>query len=69
MVFFLGGTSYHFASASAATGFFGLVGAIGAAGSPTVGHLADKHGPRFTIRIALWQSLFSFLFQQCHFPN
>src|SRR3984893_12098979 len=36
--------------------------AVGAAGAPTVGHLADKHGPRFTIRVALWLSLFSFLF-------
>jgi len=62
LVFFLGGTSYHYASASAVTGFFGLIGAVGAAGAPTVGHLADKHGPRFTIRVALWLSLFSFLF-------
>jgi predicted MFS family arabinose efflux permease len=62
LVFFLGGSSYHYASASAVTGFFGLVGAVGAAGAPTVGHLADKHGPRFTIRFALWLSLFSFLF-------
>ncbi len=62
LVFFLGGTPYHYGSPSAATGFFGLVGAVGAAGAPTIGHLADKHGPRFTIRIALWLSLASFLF-------
>jgi len=62
LVFFLGGTSYHYGSASAVAGFFGLVGVIGAAGAPTVGHLAVKHGPRFTIRVALWLSLFSFLF-------
>jgi predicted MFS family arabinose efflux permease len=62
LVFFLGGQSYHFASPSAAAGFFGLVGAVGAAGAPTIGHLADKHGPRFTIRIALWLTLLSFLF-------
>src|SRR6202011_902676 len=62
LVFFLGGTSYHYASASAVTGFFGLVGAVGAAGAPTIGHLADKHGPRFTIRIGLWLSLIAFLF-------
>src|SRR3984957_2062105 len=62
LVFFLGGTSYHFSSPSAAAGFFGLVGAVGAAGAPTIGHLADKHGPRFTIRLALWLSFFSFLF-------
>src|SRR5271165_5848397 len=35
LVFFLGGTSYHYGSASAVTGFFGLVGAVGAAGAPT----------------------------------
>ena len=62
LVFFLGGKSYHYASPSAVTGFFGLIGAVGAAGAPTIGHLADKHGPRFTIRVALWLSLFSFLF-------
>jgi predicted MFS family arabinose efflux permease len=62
LVFFLGGPNYHYPSASAAAGFFGLVGAVGAAGAPTIGHLADKHGPRFTIRIALWLSVFSFLF-------
>jgi predicted MFS family arabinose efflux permease len=62
LVFFLGGTSYHYASPSAVTGLFGLVGAVGAAGAPTIGHLADKHGPRFTIRVALWLTLFSFLF-------
>jgi predicted MFS family arabinose efflux permease len=62
LVFFLGGSSYHYPSASAVTGLFGLVGAVGAAGAPTFGHLADKHGPRFTIRIALWLTLFSFLF-------
>src|SRR5277367_3844975 len=61
LVFFLAGPSYHYASASAVTGFFGLVGAVGAAGAPTVGHLADKHGPRFTIRLALWLSLIAFL--------
>jgi predicted MFS family arabinose efflux permease len=62
LVFFLGGTAYHYASAGAAAGFFGLVGAVGAAGAPTFGHVADKYGPRFTIRIALWLSLVSFLF-------
>jgi predicted MFS family arabinose efflux permease len=61
LVFFLGTASYHYQNAGAAAGFFGLVGAAGAAGAPTVGHLADKHGPRFTIRIALWLTLFSFL--------
>jgi MFS family permease len=62
LVFFLAGAPYHFTSASAAAGMFGLVGAVGAAGAPTIGHLADKHGPRFTIRIALWLALGSFIF-------
>jgi predicted MFS family arabinose efflux permease len=62
LVFFLGGPSYQYAGASAVTGFFGLIGAVGAAGAPTIGHLADKHGPRFTIRVALWLSLIAFLF-------
>jgi predicted MFS family arabinose efflux permease len=61
LVFFLGGPAYHYANAGSAAGLFGLVGAAGALGAPTVGHLADKHGPRFTIRIALWLALFSFL--------
>jgi predicted MFS family arabinose efflux permease len=42
-------------------GFFGLVGAVGAAGAPTFGHLAGKHGPRATIRVALWLSMISFI--------
>lgn len=62
LVFFLGGEPYHYATPSAAAGIFGLVGAVGALGAPTIGHLADKHGPRFTIRIALWLALGSFLF-------
>jgi len=61
LVFFLGGATYHYSNAGSAAGLFGLVGAAGALGAPTVGHLADKHGPRFTIRIALWLALFSFL--------
>ncbi len=61
LVFFLGEPPYHYQNAGAAAGLFGLVGAAGAAGAPTIGHLADKHGPRFTIRIALWLALASFL--------
>lgn len=61
LVFFLGGAAYHYSNAGSVAGLFGLVGAAGALGAPTVGHLADKHGPRFTIRIALWLALFSFL--------
>jgi predicted MFS family arabinose efflux permease len=62
LVFFLGGPSYHFAAAGAIAGFFGLVGGVGAAGAPIFGRLADQYGPRFTIRVALWLSLLSFLF-------
>ncbi len=36
LVFFLGGASYHYASASAIAGFFGLVGAAGAPTSVTL---------------------------------
>ena len=59
LIFFLESPPYHYGSAVA--GFFGLVGAVGAAGAPTFGHLAAKHGPRATIRVALWLSLFSFI--------
>jgi predicted MFS family arabinose efflux permease len=61
LVFFLGSAPYHYGNAAAIAGLFGLVGALGAVGAPTVGHLADKHGPRFTIRIALWLALGSFV--------
>ncbi|MDB6154744.1 MAG: major facilitator transporter, partial [Chthoniobacteraceae bacterium] len=61
LVFFLGEPPYHFQNAGATAGLFGLVGAVGAAGAPTIGHLADKHGPRFTIQIALWLALASFI--------
>jgi predicted MFS family arabinose efflux permease len=60
LVFFLAGPAYHYANASEVAGLFGLIGAIGAGGAPTIGHLADKHGPRFTIRAALWLTLASF---------
>jgi predicted MFS family arabinose efflux permease len=59
LIFFLESPAYHYGSAVA--GFFGLVGAVGAAGAPTFGHLAGKHGPRATIRVALWLGLFSFI--------
>jgi len=59
LIFLLESPAYNYGSAVA--GVFGLVGAVGAAGAPTVGHLAGKHGPRATIRVALWLSLFSFI--------
>jgi predicted MFS family arabinose efflux permease len=59
LIFLLESPAYHYGSAVA--GFFGLVGALGAAGAPTFGHLASKHGPRATIRVALWLGMGSFI--------
>jgi len=59
LIFLLETPPYHYGSGMA--GVFGLVGAAGAAGAPTFGHLAGKHGPRSTIRVALWLSLVSFV--------
>jgi predicted MFS family arabinose efflux permease len=59
LIFFLESPSYHYGSAVA--GFFGLVGAAGALGAPTFGHIAGKHGPRPIIRVALWLSMVSFI--------
>jgi len=59
LIFFLESPAYHYGSMAA--GLFGLVGALGAAGAPTFGHLAGKHGPRLTINIALWVSMLSFV--------
>jgi len=59
LIFLLETPPYHYGSAVA--GFFGLVGALGAAGAPTFGHLAHKHGPRIIIRWTLWFSMLSFI--------
>jgi len=59
LIFLLESPSYGYGSKAA--GLFGLVGAIGAAGAPTIGHLSAKHGPRTTIRLALWLAVISFL--------
>jgi predicted MFS family arabinose efflux permease len=59
LIFFLESPAYHYGSAVA--GFFGLVGAVGAAGAPTFGHLAGKYGARANIRVALWLGMISFI--------
>jgi predicted MFS family arabinose efflux permease len=59
LIFLLESPVYHYGSAVA--GFFGLVGAAGAACAPTFGHLASKHRPRITIRVALWLGMLSFI--------
>jgi len=59
LIFLLETPPYHYGSGMA--GIFGLVGAAGAAGAPTFGHLAGKHGPRATIRMALWLTLAAFV--------
>ena len=62
LVFFLAGPPYEFTNPSSAAGLFGLVGAVGAAAAPALGHVADRRGPRFTVFIALWLTVLSFLF-------
>ncbi len=62
LVFFLQSPAYGYSGAGAIAGLFGLVGALGALGAPTVGHLAGRYGPRFTVGIALWLALGAFLF-------
>lgn len=49
----------HFAGSGVA-GLFGFVGAVGALAAPIVGRISDRHGPRFTICIALVIALASF---------
>ena len=60
LVFFrLEAPPYHHGAAAA--GMFGLVGAVGAAFAPLIGRIADRHGTRMTIGIALSLGLISFL--------
>ena len=59
LVFFLWTPPYHYGSAMA--GAFGLVGVTGALAAPVAGRLADKHGPRRNILLALCTTLLSFL--------
>jgi predicted MFS family arabinose efflux permease len=59
LVFFLQIPPYHYGPSVA--GAFGLIGAAGAACAPLVGQLADRHGPRRTVLIAIWVSVAAFL--------
>jgi predicted MFS family arabinose efflux permease len=59
LIFLLEAPPYHYGSQTA--GLFGLVGAAGAAGAPFMGRLTDKHGPRFTIGLALGLVLLSYI--------
>ena len=59
LIFFLKAPPYHYGSTAA--GMFGIAGAAGAVGAPFVGHLAHRHGPRWTIGLALLITLVSFL--------
>ena len=59
LVFFLEKPPYHYGAAAA--GLFGLVGAGGAICAPFVGRIADRHGARRPILVALWLVLGSFV--------
>src|SRR3954452_428264 len=50
LVFFLQTPRYHYGSAVA--GSFGLVGAVGAAGAPVIGRIADRYGARRNVLVA-----------------
>jgi len=63
LAFHLAAPPFHYGSEMA--GFFGLVGATGALGAPLVGKLADKHGPRTTLILALYIEASSFILLGC----
>ncbi len=51
LVFLLGSSHYHLGAGVA--GSFGVLGAIGASVAPIAGRLADRHGSRWVISVAL----------------
>ncbi len=51
LVFLLGSNHYHLGAGVA--GSFGILGAIGASVAPIAGRLADRHGSRWVISVAL----------------
>jgi predicted MFS family arabinose efflux permease len=59
LIFRLSTSPFHYGARAA--GLFGLIGAAGAAAAPVVGRIADRRGPRKTVEIALWITLFSHL--------
>jgi predicted MFS family arabinose efflux permease len=59
LIFRLSTSPFHYGARAA--GLFGLIGAAGAAAAPVVGRIADRRGPRKTVEIALWITLFSYL--------
>jgi MFS family permease len=57
LVFLLGSPHYHLGPGVA--GSFGVLGAIGASVAPIAGRLADRHGSRWVISVALALLIFS----------